>query len=357
MAKFNKKIKNNREIIIVKFSSREQVIDAEMNYLNNLRDPMFLQAEHVKKGVVNYFPVTTCTLSRFLTYKLLKKDFYHVIEQILDAEKKIKSYGLLPDKLLLDPEYIFVNENNADLYFTYITAVNIQPGPMVPLFIGKVAAAMAGVPALEGDYANKFMNFLRTQSAYDPESLRQYIKNDLPGVNAAAANVAPNQTAAPGSSGFITNKRAEYYEHYQSQSGNPARYAETGIMEDEYGTEETSLLMEEDYGAEETTLLEEPVVYPTLTRLKTGETVDIDKPSFRIGKERNYVDYCVTENPAVSRSHADIISSEGLYFINDLGSTNRTFINGVPIPANTQTQISDGDIIKLADEEFEFHAF
>lgn len=54
--------------------------------------------------------------------------------------------------------------------------------------------------------------------------------------------------------------------------------------------------------------------FPTLIRTLTEEVVRIDKPVFRIGKEENCVDYIVTNNIAISRSHADIISRGGKYF-------------------------------------------
>ena len=50
-------------------------------------------------------------------------------------------------------------------------------------------------------------------------------------------------------------------------------------------------------------------------RLLTNETFMINKPVFRIGKEKSYSDYFVANNNMVSRSHADIISRGGRYFI------------------------------------------
>ena len=98
------------------------------------------------------------------------------------------------------------------------------------------------------------------------------------------------------------------------------------------------------------------VVYPELYRTQTGETIQINKPVFRIGKERSYVDYFVTNNNAVSRSHADIISRETGYFIIDLNSKNRTYINNQAIVPQTETAIKDGDLLRLGNEEFVFRA-
>lgn len=121
----------------------------------------------------------------------------------------------------------------------------------------------------------------------------------------------------------------------------------------------TGLYIEND--VEETTLLTENQVsasaeYPELFRVLTGETISINKPVFRIGKERSYVDYFVTNNSAVSRSHADIITRGTGFFVVDLNSKNKTYINNKVLSAQTETPIHDGDLLRLGNEEFIFRA-
>lgn len=94
---------------------------------------------------------------------------------------------------------------------------------------------------------------------------------------------------------------------------------------------------------------------PYVIRKKTGERIDIDKPVFRIGKEKSYVDYFIGDNSAISRSHANILTKEDKYYIIDTNSTNHTFIEGQMIPPNKEIQLASGQMIKLANEEFEFH--
>lgn len=50
------------------------------------------------------------------------------------------------------------------------------------------------------------------------------------------------------------------------------------------------------------------MISPNLIRVKTNEKIIINKPVFRIGKEKSYVDYFVSDNTAVSRSHANIVT-------------------------------------------------
>lgn len=91
-----------------------------------------------------------------------------------------------------------------------------------------------------------------------------------------------------------------------------------------------------------------------LLRTSNNEKINITKPYFKIGKDASRVDYCIKGNPVVSRFHASIVSKNGQYFIVDNGTTNHTYVNDSMIPANVETQISNGAKIKLADETFEF---
>lgn len=95
-------------------------------------------------------------------------------------------------------------------------------------------------------------------------------------------------------------------------------------------------------------------VQPYLLRIKNNERVPINKPSFRIGKERSFVDYFIADNTAISRSHANIINRDGVYYIVDTNSTNHTYVNGVMIQSNVETRLTHGAKITLANENFEF---
>ncbi|MCI8465289.1 MAG: FHA domain-containing protein [Lachnospiraceae bacterium] len=130
------------------------------------------------------------------------------------------------------------------------------------------------------------------------------------------------------------------------REGQKADFGETVFMGDE---DEDKTMLSAD--------LPQMGAAPRLVRSRNYETILIDRPVFRIGKERNYVDYWVNDNALVSRSHANIITREGRYFILDTNSTNHTYINGNMIQSNAEVEISHGDRIRLGNEEFEFKLF
>ena len=114
-------------------------------------------------------------------------------------------------------------------------------------------------------------------------------------------------------------------------------------------------------GIGETTVLgiasQDTQINPHLIRTKNNEIISLNKPVFRIGKERSYVDYFVSDNTAVSRSHANIISRDDQYYIVDTNSTNHTYVNGGMIQSNVETPLSHGTKIRLANEDFEFRLY
>ena len=91
-----------------------------------------------------------------------------------------------------------------------------------------------------------------------------------------------------------------------------------------------------------------------LTRESNGEKIFINKNIFRIGRDRNRVDYAISDNSAISRSHVAIVSRNGEYFVIDNNTANHTYVNESVIPANVETPIHEGDVIRLANESFRF---
>ena len=118
------------------------------------------------------------------------------------------------------------------------------------------------------------------------------------------------------------------------------------------GSNETTVLS--GGGSNETTVLSAD--YGTLTRISTGEKVKISKDRFAIGRERGRVDYCISDNTAVGRTHAVIVNRGGNAYVIDQNSRNCTYVNDVRAGANQEVKIKSGDKITFADEAFTYNA-
>lgn len=79
-------------------------------------------------------------------------------------------------------------------------------------------------------------------------------------------------------------------------------------------------------------------------RYTAGQLIRLDKVIYIGRGEENQVNLT---GSFASHRHARIIFREGRFFLEDLGSTNGTYINGVRI--TDPVILNDGDLIKVAD--------
>lgn len=165
------------------------------------------------------------------------------------------------------------------------------------------------------------------------QAVAQSQKTVQPAAKVEAQPVAPKQTPVPA-----------YQQH--DPSIRPVNFGETTVLGSGIG--ETTVL---------SAAVESNRVDPHLIRIKNNEKIPLNKPVFRIGKERSYVDYFIGDNTAISRSHANIINDNGEFFVVDTNSTNHTYVNGGMIQSNVQTKLSHGTKIRLANEDFEFRLY
>ncbi len=105
----------------------------------------------------------------------------------------------------------------------------------------------------------------------------------------------------------------------------------------------------------------ENVPHLILIRKKTGESIPIDILPAVIGRKSEdnqrdrsgFVRYEVENCHAISRAHARFMLHEGAIFVEDLGSTNGTYLNGEKLGPFIRTRLSGGDCLCLGIEEFQ----
>lgn len=67
-----------------------------------------------------------------------------------------------------------------------------------------------------------------------------------------------------------------------------------------------------------------------------------------VGKERMQVDI-ILPSEAVSRVHAEFVEEEGTLYVQDLGSTNGTYLNAKRLSGYQKTEVHEGDELRIAD--------
>lgn len=386
--KISARIKDSRLNVRVRLSFSEQLSASEIELLQKRVVIGLLKPKQLRKRLVEYTGPAGISLSERLKKPMTKSDFLLIMAQIIDITRKMRSNNLFAKNICLDMKYVFIVEATGELMFLYLPVSSDRFTGAD--FLGFMSALVYEAKPFEGensDYIQKFAFMLRSLDSFDPGKIDAYIAKEDRSV------MAKLRRGPLDSSGFITDKPREYLEHYDNDDLDmtTGKLGESTSLFDESDFDSATGLLNDSDGftladeadandifstididepsgdtellcaqIEETSAKGDPArprheTRANLVRVLDGEKILLDKPVFRVGKERSYVDYFVSNNNAVSRSHADLITRGTRYYIRDLNSKNRTFINGAPIEPEIETELADGDRVRLANEEFVFH--
>ena len=86
---------------------------------------------------------------------------------------------------------------------------------------------------------------------------------------------------------------------------------------------------------------------------KVGQTFKVDRPNAALGRHSGHNDIVLTD-PYISSQHARILYNSGQFFLEDLGSTNKTFVNGVALIPNKPVALFNGMEFVLGKTGFRF---
>ncbi len=406
MAKVKVKVKDNRLYINVKLVRGEIINDREFEFFNRKYVRCLMEGKLKRKNHIEYTGPVARSLYGVLSKQISKHEFFLIISNVIDAEKKVNESGLAPNKILYDIKYVFYNELTKEMQFIYLPLDTAKGKSDIMRFIDNIVYSVRPANDSEASFVTDFIHFVRSLKTDDLSQIEAYIQKE----DRSAAN-SPKKVSNTQSS-FITNKRTEYpksidinsddtmmmkdidlpefdenatgYMGTQQTKSQVSPYANSqaptyinpptnNVNSSTYYDENATGFLDEggtgflDEGGtgflqsdeQETGLLgysNEQVRYPRLHRILTDEIIYINKPVFRIGKEKSYADYFIANNGAVSRNHCDIIIRGNRYFVMDLNSKNRTYINDHVIGVRQETEIFNGDHLKLANEEFVFYA-
>lgn len=351
MAKFKVSTKGNLISITQKQFGKFDVNERELKVFEENLLPGFFRPKLEAKNKITYTAPKSITLEEYIKKDLTVHKMYSILAQFGEMIKATEQYGFYLHNIIFESRLVYVKEITGELFFLYTPL--ITPGIGVNLY-GFLADAFKNVQTedaqLQVEY-QKVKDFLETPNHYSLGELEAFVHQMYPQIYQQITR------RESGQSGFISSTRLGHEQHYHpsmalqsapSVSLQPAPSEEMGttLLVEEEGT---TLLCEEEEG---TTLLQEPTVSAFLIRRKTNETITVNRDVFKIGKDFS-CDYVVTDNNAVSRRHATLYRNMSMFYIGDDGSKNHTYVNGMIVMDN-QVELHNGDVVKLANDEFEF---
>ena len=394
MMKIKVKVKDCWLLAKVKISSELVINTNQCDLLSKKYNYGFLKLNSAKKNKLEFAGPKGISLYERLKKPISEYDFFFIIEQLVDITQKLEKIGLSRNNLVLDLKYVFFNESTKELSFIYLPIATPHSGIGVLAFVEQVIYSAKPFET-DSKYLSKFSYFIKKFNEFDADKVESYIchidseivsvikkvdlkKNNF--MNKTASNISvktpvetfddePTDLMADDEKTDLMSEddgKTDLFDGDEPTDlfSNNAQMGlfmkrDNNVVDDEstclLDDEATELFSDDD---DKTDLFDEiqaaSYKFPTLIRNLTEEVIRIDKPVFRIGKEENCVDYIVTNNIAISRSHADIISRGGKYFVFDLRSKNKSYINNRVLPAEYEVEIFNGDVLKLANEEFLF---
>ncbi len=341
---------NNEQTILNIIASPKEIVSiGELESINRLQGNGFFVPEVSRTGFLKRYSITytgpkCITLSEYLKTGLSKRDFMNIIAQVVLATKKMDGRHLSLKHLLLNPRYIFVDTAENKLFFIYIPTISGNSNADMLRFISRIIQETSYNCRESLKYVADLEDFLNQQSAYSVTDISEYLSQQ----DAGAAKILSEDNCSERA--FITDKPGEYYDYC-----NRLKNGESNI--DQIPDAEETTVLRDDSAMDLFQKSSSPeYAYPYLIRISTGEKISANKPVFRIGKDPLSVNYCVINNGAVSRKHADIITRGDRYYILDHNSTNGTYVNEKMISSDIETEIYSGSTIRLGNEEFRLYA-
>lgn len=383
MAKISIKSYEPELSVRVRLPWRERFQEDQCRLLRDRYSEGILRLRDVSGRTATFTAPADMQLSNYLRLGLDRMTYFQILVQTVNVLRWVNRQRLPIANLELNAEHAFINQHTRELFFLYIPAESEEVRGNLRAFLEQLIFDSSFRTRAEADDKQALAKLLESSGSITTHLLETYVRDACP--EAAAQITAGVSASGP----RISDSKSEYLRQMslrrdaercntalaapRVRAGTDLYYSQSDSLASEpFGAETGTTLLDETDGtvllddAEEdagtimldtggtVVLAQEVLEYPRLYRRKTGAEIVVDKPVFRIGKEEGYVDYLIPDNPAVSRSHADIISRDGSYYIYDNNSTNKTYVNNIMIPALKNVKLEDGCLIRLADEEFEF---
>lgn len=334
-----------------------------------------------------------------------KQELLKIFGNMVSTALSLEEYMLSADRLILNPKEIFLDEAEGEAIIPYIpikdnerkdieqclgelkglcdilleglhtgNSINIENSEKTD------ASTQENDISSENDMSLEILqigetDFKEKEDVFQKKAIAQYISRaDM----AAALTLSDKDIIADYRSAEKSSEAQTIRKEDIKESEDPDRNIhEKEIQEKcnferfEQGPPKKEIIHEEEYGSTEafenlqsnakeslklkngTTMLGTKRM-PFIIRKRTGEKVRIDRNIFKLGKDDTYVDYCIKDNPTISRNHADIVRKADGFYLVDKGSLNHTFVDGEKLRANEYRKLNNGCLMQLADEVFEF---
>ncbi len=364
--------------LLVKGNKGQELSEWELNAMNTNEVTGLLRVDAYKKGFVynlEYDINGYLTFEEFLQLPMTQETFARLLDNILENLKSVEEKHFKQQLIVFDMDKIYINPSSQRLFFIYVPLQPYESGSTLQEMLLNIIQYSTFDEREDSEYVSEYISILNRGINFSVFDLEQYVRKLIKMINGdydgdmlecprchtmvpADAVLCNCGFKMHGYTGSTNVKKVQVYDMFSDSREKPKVHKDPEPERPKKNYEPpqdepekkdppkkkkgTSLLLF-DEGEEFTNAY--------LIRESTGERIDIDRYPFRLGRESG--DYIV-DNRYVSDPHMEICRNCGQYFAVDLGSTNKTRIDGEAIPANEERELISGCQLKLANEKFQF---
>jgi len=363
---------------------------------NNIAGMLPFTVMHVDDVTTVRYDVTPyVTLAEMLERNVSRKEIISVISTVLEASAMCVDYMMDADSIILDPDRMFYDEEKSELHLCVMPFITDDDRTLpVKAFLKDFICRVKFDSSENCDYIGKILGILN--SGEDPDY--DVIRNLISEPESRSVQTPENPETLSASSEIISENEniicearpeperntvsepvsmldsfADDVDETEDESsikgflsgilGRKAKGEKAAKKQDTFSDDDALMagfsdgkdgyfIREKD--ARGTVILKnrEENRIPVLVRTANDEKIEIRGKRFRIGSDSRSVDYCISDNCAVSRMHADIINKKGVLYIVDHNSTNHTYLDDQLLKGRKEYRLKNDSRITLADEEF-----
>ncbi len=368
MGKYKIEHKSGQNFLVIQGQKGQQISEREYYAISTGQIPGLLRAELVRKGKsfkLIYNISGYISLRDYLVNPMNKQTFVKLLTNILNNLKALEQAYYNHQFILMDMNTAMVNPATQQVIFVYVPVIAYDSGTSLRSFLLSIIQCCSFAHGESTEYVRDYIKILNRGINFSVFDLEEYIKNLNTDDNSQAKKCPRCNTPILQNVNFCSSCGMKL-------SGIPIEnshgiYDPAKVLAKPQRREPVSSNAPEpikpDTVAHSIPVDQHTAMPPQknqqvyITRQKNGQQIPISADSFRIGKDPFNCEYCVSDNPAISRCHAVIVFKNGKWYINDLNSTNKTYLNDRAIPPYTDMELCDGMQVKLANESYIFNLF
>lgn len=282
------------------------------------------------------------TLEYYLSFALSCEQFSELLLSCVETFQKMQKVYLNYKNLVLDQDKIYIQLNDRSIHFIYLPLADSLREASIQDFFRHIMTRVSRSTYELSLFIDECTAWLERPAVFTLEEFTAVIRQRMYKAERIPAPAVGVECASQGDPYY--HPPIDSSMQWQGEPQTPVPVEKTSPLS--AGPKGTVLLQEPAPS--------QPVPHAYLTRMKTGERISLPIFPFLVGSEVGTVTYCIGDNPAVSRRHAQFTMEDGRICLTDLGSTNKTYVNDCALAPSSPCPMEGDAKIRFANEPFTF---